>query len=351
MKTLLSPLPWLMLAAAAMAWHPVLAQDRTPSRQSAFAEYAEPLRFAVASHVLGLRLQALTVASGPESDESGSAAGQESGEGAPIALVALFAGSLAQSDAALLQALEADLKDVRRLAGSGNDAALARAVSRAQRKLARVREALLPDALASDPAFQAALIAKLANSGRGLGEAYEEAATGELGAYPFAWLTLQRVEALWHDLAPALPAAQHGVKLALGQLHSLMPALEPPETFSDPEDVEGEALNLVFALEGALEQPLMMRGFAPALNLMQRQVEDSCQAVAAGKPRLALENALAARITYSAHLASTMSMLAPDVHADLTALWGNLESLRAGGGAGVCQSLQDAVKRARATFG
>lgn len=342
-----------LLAGLAVAPAPAQTQSEQEASQSAFAEYAESLRFAMASQVLGLRLQALTVAL-PGTEAKTTAAGkteEEAKEGPPIPLLALFAGSLAQSDPALLQALEGDLQDVRRLAESGENAALALAVGRVQRDLARVREVLLPDELAGDPAFQAALIAKLANSGRGFGEGYEEAANGEVSAYPLAWLTLQRVQALWNDLAGELPAAREEANLALKALHGLMPTVQPPDAFSDPEDVEGEALNLVFALEGALNQPLMMRGFAAPLALMQRQVEDACKAAEAGLGRLALENALAARITYTTHLASPLSMLASEVHADVSALWRDLDALRAGKASAVCQTLKDAVKRARATLG
>lgn len=344
MKALLS----FVLIAVAVTCIPLQAQAN--ATQSAFTEYAEPLRFATASHVLALRLQALTVAPRGEQDANSKGA-EEQEEGPPIPLLALFAGSLAQSDPALLQTLKADLKQVHSVAASGDETALVQAVAQAESDLARVRDVLVPDAVAGDPAFKAALIAKLANSERGLGEGYEEAANGELSAYPLAWLTLQRVDALWRELAPDLPAARDGVALALDRLNSLMPSLQPPATFSDPEDVEGAALDLVFALESALEQSLMTRGFAPPLALMQRQVEEACMAARAGHRRLALEHALAARITYGAHLASTLTMLAPDVHADLTSLWGDLDALRAGNQGAVCSALPDAVKRAQTTFG
>lgn len=340
-----------LLLALGMAWNP--AQADAAKRESAFAEYAKPLRFATASHVLELRLQALvaTPRADVEDDDRDSAEGEDEDEGPPIPLLALFAGSLGQSDPALLQTLEDDLDNVQRLAGDDDGNALAQAVRRAQEDLALTRKALVPDALAADPAFRAALIAKLVNSERGLGEGYEEAATGEVSAYPLAWLTLQRVNALWRELAPALPDAADGVGLALDQLNGLMPSIQPPATFTDPEDVEGAALDLVFALEGALQQPILVRGVAPALALMQRQIQDTCDAAQADKPRLVLENALAARITYGAHLASTVTMLAPQAHEELQALWGDLERIRGDDGAAVCAALQGAVKQLAVTFG
>lgn len=344
MRTLLS---LIMLALAAL-WTPAQAQEK----ESAFAAYAEPLRFATASHVLGLRLEALAAV--PEGAEAGADAGDEEGEeeeGPPVSLLALFAGSLAAAAPDLLQAIEADLEKVHRLAGTGDRAGLEQAVDRAQRGLARVREVLVPGKLVSDPAFQAALMAKLAVSERGFGEGYEAAASGEIAAYPLAWLTLQRVEALWAGLKPDLGTASEGVERALDELNVLMPSLQPPNTFRDPEDAEGAALDLVFALEGALGRPLLIRGFAPALDVMQRQAKDACVAAGDGHGRLALEKALAARITYDAYLASTLATLAPDAHADLSALWGDLDSLSTGHGGETCTALQDAITRAGATFG
>lgn len=339
----------LLLAVTPLAWGS--AQAEVGQQQSAVVEYAQPLRFATATHVLGLRLQALTVApNGGEKPATLPAQDNEEGE-QPLPLLALFAGSLKQRAPALLQSLSAELKTVHKLIGGEDKAALGRAVGRAQRDLARARAVLLPDVLASDPAFQAALIAKLANSERGFGEAYEEAATGDASVYPLAWLKLQRAEALWRELVQDLPAARGEAELALDKLNALMPSVQPPDTFNDPEDVEGAALNLVFALEGALQQPLMLRGIASALALMHHQVRDACAAAHAGRPRLMLEHALAARVTYSAHLASTLAMLAPDVHSDFNGIWHNLDTVRSGDAGAVCQALKAAIKRAQAKFG
>lgn len=350
MKRLLS----LIVLGIAMVSAPVQAQE--DQAQSAFAEYAQPLRFAAATHVLDLRLEArAALPGGAEAggEEAGPEAegGEEEEEGPPIPLLALFAGSLAAADPGLLEALETDLEDVNRLATAGDEGALRRTVADAQQKLARVREVLVPKDVAGEPAFRAALIAELAISERGLGEGYEEAAGGELAAYPVAWLTLQRVGALWSELEPDLEAASQGVEGALDALNGLMPSLEPPDTFRDPEDAEGAALDLVFALQGALGRPVSIRGFAPALDLTQQQADAACTAVEEGRGRLALENALAARITYDAHLGSTLATLAPDAHADLNELWGELDSLEAGQGAETCAALRDAIKRAGAALG
>lgn len=329
-------------------------QVSAQSRVSAFVEYAEPLRFATATRVLGVRLEALTVGGATEQDEAdGDEAGKEAEdeEGPPVSLLALFAGSLAEADPSLLQALEADLADVHRLAKAGDgDTALVGAVDRTQRRLARVREVLIPEAVDSDRVFQAALMAKLAISERGLGEAYEEAAGGEADAYPLAWLLLQRVDGLWAGLKPALPAASVGVERALEELRVLMPSLQPPEIFRDPEDAESAALDMVFIMERALERPLMIRGFKPALALMQRQVQDACAAAEAGRPPLALERALAARLIYQAHLGATLATLAPKVHGNMTGLWGELDTLATGEGGATCAALVEATKRAADTF-
>lgn len=327
-------------------------------QSSAFVAYAEPLRFAAATELLELRLQALTAVpdglEAEEAEEGEANGGEEEEEGPPIPLLALFAGSLAAADGDLLQAIEADLNTVHSHAEAGDRAALEKAVKQAREDLARARTVLVPADVRADPALQAALIAKLAVSERSFGEGYEEAAGGEVSAYPLAWLTLQRAQALWTQLKPQLDAPADGAERAFDEISALMPTLQPPAHFSDPEDVEGAALDLVFALEGALGRPVLVRGFAPALELMQQQAGAACDAVHDGHGRLALEQALAARITYSAHVAPTLATLAPDAHEDLSSLWGKLDTLRAADDAGAaktCEALEQAVTQAKAVFG
>jgi|GEM_PF-1668109 len=330
-----------LLLSTAVIWSAAQAQE------SAVAEYAEPLRWAAATHLLGLQLQALA----DYGLDTHSILDDDEAEQDQDQLLALFAGSLAAADADLLQKVKADIGDVRSLAAEGSDeAALAQAVTQAQDNLASVRTLLIANALIRDSTFQAALIAELANSDFGVGEAYEDAAEGELEAYPMAWLTLQRVDQLWAELASELPAASEEMERALGELHALMPTQQPPKAFSDPEDAEGAALDIVFALENALGRPLLIRGFKPALSLMQRQGAAACEAAQQDQEILMLEQALAARITYKAHVRSTLATLAPEIDDDLDALWKQLQALRTGDGDEICTALQDALQRARDIF-
>src|SRR5699024_5395601 len=225
------------------------------------------------------------------------------------------------------------------------------AVQRAQDDLTQARKALIPEAVAADPALRAALIAKLANAEYGVAEAYEDAAEGEVGAYPQARLLLHRINGLWAQLQPDLPGAAEEVGRALDELHALMPGADLPATFQDPEDAEGAALDIVFALEGALGRPVLIRGFAPALQLLSQQTTAACTAAGQGQQQLALENALAAQMNYQAHLASTLSTLAPEVDAELNSAWDTLGRGDDGNDDDVCQSLQDAIKRAGNVFG
>lgn len=347
MKKLLATLA-VLLAAIGLTT-PALAQE------SASATYAEPLRFAAATELLELRLQALAAAPEASEDDDWHESAEDDDDGPPIPFLALFAGSLAITDPGLLKTIEADLEETQRKVEADDDADLRALVERTGRHLRQARTALVPAAVADEPAFRAALIAQLAVSDDGVGEAYEDAAEGEEGAYALAWLTLQRIKALWAELAPGLTDAGDAareVDRALAELSHLMPSTQVPSRFRDPEDAERAALDIVFALEKAVGRPLLLRGHAPALALVQHQAQAACTAMRDRQTRLALENLLAARATYAGHLESTLAVVAPDADADLRALWSQPRVVESDDGTNdICVGLQDAVARAAAAFG
>ena len=317
------------------------------ARQSAFVTYAEPLRIAVATHALELQLQAMAFTSDSARTGLKQAAEEEAAESPHESLLALFAGSLAQADPPLLSGIEKRLRTLDRRSGAGDFNALKNVVQKAQVDLAQARKLLVPETVVGRPEFRAALIAKLAVSRLGFGAAYEEAAEGDKDAYQLAWLTLQRVAALWDELKPDLASAMAEVEPILKELASLMPSAKMPAKFRDPEDVEGAALDLVFALERGLAQPLLVRGFAPQLEMAQQQVDHACAAAAEGKRRVALENALAGRFTYDAEVGSAVAVVAPELAAEMEKLWIQLAGISGAAGADgeTCSGLRHAMVR------
>src|SRR5699024_7405158 len=129
----------------------VQAQDQ----KSAYVEFAQPLRFAVATHLLDLRLQLLAdslmqVAREPQQLEAEIEQQHNDDDDEPSTpLLALFAGSLKNSDGELLHRLSTQLDAVNSLVQSGQaDAgALQQAVQRAQDDLTQARKALIPAAM------------------------------------------------------------------------------------------------------------------------------------------------------------------------------------------------------------
>lgn len=325
----------------AAAWQPTHAQ------QSAFVAYAEPLRIEVATQALELRLQAAALASNEASTSAKSTAAEHAAPHPYEPLLALFAGSLGEADPQLLHDIEERLRVVDREAGAGDAKALHEAIRKTQLDLAQARTLLIPATLARQPDFHAAVIAKLAVSPLGFGEAYEDAVAGETHAYLLAWLTLQRVVALWTQLKPDLASTAVEVGPVLDRLADLMPSARKPAVLHDPEDAEGAALDLVFALERGMPRPLLVRGFAPQLKLARQQATQACAAAARGRARLALEHALAGRSTYAAELGPTVAVVAPDLAANMQQLWVQLAgtSSRTGADGKTCANMQQAMTR------
>lgn len=337
----------ILLLGLWAVWQP------TQARQSAFVAYAEPLRIAVAINALELQLRAAALASDGAVTRAEKASAEDAPENWYAPLLALFAGSLADADPQLLRTIEERLHKADRLASGGDFAALEKINRMIQSDLANARSLLIPETLARRPDFRAAVIAKLAVSHLGFAEAYEDAAKGETDAYPVARLTLKRVITLWDELKPDLPSVNGEMQPILQELVTAMPSAQVPAKLRDPEEVEVAALDLVFALERGLARPLLVRGFEPQLKLAQQQADQACLAAAEGQRRLALENALAGRFTYDAELGSTVTVVAPDLAANVKALWDQLAgtSDAAGAARGTCTSMQQAMTRVGEVLG
>src|SRR5690606_7264199 len=118
----------------------------TQAQRSAAVAYAQPLRIAVATHALELRLQALASEDAVVGARQADADDPDDEPFEP--LLALFAGSLAQADPGLLKRIEQPLRMLDQRADTGHVEALEKAIPRVQKDLAAARKLLVPEALA-----------------------------------------------------------------------------------------------------------------------------------------------------------------------------------------------------------
>ena len=314
-KRLLVPLLLSMLCALAFA------QDTEQNAESAYTNYAEPLRFAYATQMLEIQLGGVSasgesVAALNEEDESGE---EESGEEeseeneAPLGfadseLLDLFSGSLQTTDPELLSRLEEVLTQVD--TATGDD--LTAAIEHAQTLLTQARDLLVAEDVQRDPVFTAALISQLLLFEGGIADNYEEA-DETAWAFPVAWAGVQRVKALWGTLEPGLDSSRTSeITRSLDTLDQLLASPVKPATLGDPEDVETAANDLVFGLETALDTQLMPRALSASLSLLRQQTTEACDKAAAENFPLEAEGVAAAHDTYRQFLSDAFSVLDPD---------------------------------------
>jgi hypothetical protein len=342
------------------------------AQQSVMVTNAEPLRFAFAIELMGIQLEAVRMGGvlDDEDDEAGetdAAGGDEAATEAAeadaededeveIMPLDLFAGTLSESDPGLHERLAAALEEVEE-AAEEEDAGLDEAVAHARSLLEQVEALLVPAELQEDPSFRAAVLARLALSGSGFAEGYEEAAEGEVGAYIFGWAGLQRAKALWAELEPAVtnPNSAAELERVFAVLDDLMASPTPPERFRDPEDAEVAAHDLVFALETAFAVQLQPRDLAAVLDLVDRQSRAACAGFEEGRRLPALELAISAQVNYVEGIGGTVALLAPGPAGEIrSVLSGSLpELIDRGEPADVraeCARLRSAISEAATIF-
>lgn len=336
-----------------------------PAQESIMVSHAEPLRFAFAVELLGFQLDAVEMGGElddeeHEGDDAEADAEELDGEDEDEVRVRpfeLFAGSLAERDPALQEELAAALEEIEQASAREDEAATASAVERARVLLARAEDVLLPDDLRDDAAFRAAVLARLALSGSGFAEGYEEAAEGEVGAYIFGWTGLQRAKALWTELEPSAENRESAaeVERAFAVLDELMPTPDPPDRFRDPEDAEVAAHDLVFALEAAFGGQLQSRDLGAVLALVDEQSRAACSAFEEDRDLLALELVTSAQVNYIEGIGGTISLLVPESAGEIRELLSESlpEQIREGERAEVssgCARLQEAIAEASSAF-
>ena len=191
------------------------------------------------------------------------------------------------------------------------------------------RDALFPEGYGARPGFGAALAATLLLSEEGVAEAYEEAAEGEAGAYPFAWAALGRVR-------PLVPETEE-TAATLARLDALLPGPERPGRLaSDPEEAEGHAQMLVGLMEPLADAELYPgRDLGAALTTVADLAARGCGA--AHGPEVGAELMLIAAGRYEETLGATLGVLAPGAH---EAIAGALEA------PGDCAALAAGLERA-----
>jgi hypothetical protein len=331
-----------------------------PGQESIMLSHAEPLRFAFALELLGSQIEAVKLGGELEEEASEEDEADESDEADPededeveVRPLDLFTGTLAERAPDVHERLVAALEELEGAAARADGARLDAAAASAAELLGAAEEVLVPNDLRRDPAFRAAVLARLALSGSGFAEGYEEAAGGEVGAYVFGWAGLQRAKSLWPELEPAAEsqAGVAEVERAFAVLDELMPTPEPPERFRDPEDAEVAAHDLVFALEAAFGGQLQPRDLAAVLALVDEQGRAACRAFEEGRGPLALELVTSAQVTFVEGVGGTIGLLAPGPAEEIRELLGETLRQRIEEGAAPavrddCARLQSALSEA-----
>jgi hypothetical protein len=342
-----------------------LLVQAAPGQESIMLSHAEPLRFAFGLELLGSRIEAiriggeLEVEAGEEERAADADAGanRDAEDEVAVRPLDLFAGTLSERAPDVHERLVAALEELERAAARADRAGLDSAAASAAELLEAAEEVLVSNDLRLDPAFRAAVLARLALSGSGFAEGYEEAAGGEVGAYVFGWAGLQRAKTLWAELEPAAQsqAGVAEVERAFAVLDELMPTPEPPERFRDPEDAEVAAHDLVFGLEASFGSQLQARDLAAVLALVDEEGRAACRAFEEDRGLLALELVTSARVTFVEGVGGTIGLLAPGPAEEIRELLGETlrERIEEGAASAVrddCTRLQSALSEAATVF-
>ena len=332
-------------AVAALALAPSAGFGQSGYANAPFRDAPVAVAHAAALERIAVYARALGLPGGSAEDEDDEAAagagpqGDEEEEARPLADLALVRGSLTVAAPDLAGKLAAAVGEMAE-GGDGGAAGAAAVLPLVEEAKAK----LLPADMAITPAFRAAVMASLLLDEGGVAEGYEEAVDGESQAYTVGYFALQRVEALWAELAAAAPE-RGGVDATLAILADLFPSGTPPATLSpDPEQAEAPAQQVVGLLEAVTDAELYPgRDLAGAAARVQDIAEQGCAALAAGDGGLGLETLAIAASYYDATVADTLLMLAPEAG---DAVASNLEAVNAGEpaeAAGACPPLLDAL--------
>jgi hypothetical protein len=302
----------LLLIAVAALFALAYAQAQSGGsgavEQPPYVKYAEPLRFAFGTEMLGIQLKGLAAAN---SDVQASA--EKDADGALFAdsdFLDLFKGSLKVKDADLATQLEQALAaaDSALQKGSGVDAA----AQKAQGLLKQARDALVPASTQQEPAFQATLIGQLLILDDATADNYEDATEdGDAASFAMAWAGVQRAKALWKTLEPQLDSSKTStVTGALDQLNNdFVPSATMPKVLKDEDDFEDRADTATYGLGAALGTTLFPHDLSSAMTLLSAQEAAACTDAEAGKLPVAAEGVAAADNTYDQYIGDVLSVV------------------------------------------
>lgn len=179
-------------------------------------------------------------------------------------------------------------------------------------------DVVIPAELRSEPAFVAAVIVELSMGEGGVGEGYEEAVEGELGAYTMGYAALERVGALWADIAGGATEQQRAdVEEMLEFLATVypVPVIDEP-IVGNPEEAEAPVQRMIGVLETVVDAELFPgRDLAALAAHLPEELAGYCEMYDAGEDERALEGVIAVGYLYlSADLGDFLGFMAPEVH-------------------------------------
>lgn len=240
-----------------------------------------------------------------------------------------FMGTLSARDAALAEALAAAVEEVEEAAEGGGD--LSAAIAEARELLTQAYDLVIPADVRSDPVFIAALIVDLSLGDVGVGEGYEEAVEGELGAYTMGYVALDRVTELWGEIAGNASEQQRAdIDEMLEFIETLYPEpLIEEAIIGNPEEAEAPVQRMIGVLESVVDAELFAgRDMAALAAHLPEELVGACQAYEAGEDARALETVIAVGSLYlNADLGDFLEFMAPEVHDEAVELIGALTGL------------------------
>ena len=225
------------------------------------------------------------------------------------------------------------------------------------------------------PAFWGAVVADLLLGEPGVAEALEEALEeDEPWEFPIGWAALQRVEALWSELAPLASAEEASfARQYLDILGSIYASPAPPAVLpANPEEAEAPAQSLVGVLESVLDASLYTgRDFGRLASALVDETAIACRAYAQGEDAIAAETVFAVGTQFEANLVDLLELFDPGIAEGVDGMLavllgldegddGDADRSMAGGGeddddladpAAACMELMEALEEARALLG
>jgi hypothetical protein len=275
---------------------------------SPFYDHTVALSQAYGIEALVLRLDLATEFSAPYDDELAETLEEVTGPD-----YARFKGTLGQQDPALAADLATALAEVAEAVEAGID--VTEAVTTARELLAKAYAAIIPAEVRDTDAFTGGVMLNLLLAEGGVAEGYEEAVeNAEPWEYPLGWAALQRVKALWTDVAAAAtPQQLEDGEEMLAQLDTLYPQAEPGSMVGlNPEEAESPSQRLGGILETVVNADLYPGRELPRLAAHLATVTEEACAIYAEQPEIAAETIYAVYDLYDAHLADVAGLFAPE---------------------------------------